>query len=42
MPFLIFGILGILGSLSTFLLPETKNRNLPESLEEANNLYSLW
>ena len=34
-PFLIFGIATLIGGLSAYLLPETKGKKLPDSIEEA-------
>ncbi|CAF0803311.1 unnamed protein product [Brachionus calyciflorus] len=41
LPFLIFGISGIIGSMSSIILPETLNRELPENIKEANSLNKL-
>jgi hypothetical protein len=35
LPFLIFGISGIIGSATAIVLPETLNRPLPENIKEA-------
>ena len=37
-PFLVFGISGILGAASAVLLPETLNKNLPETVVEAERV----
>ncbi|CAF0795542.1 unnamed protein product [Brachionus calyciflorus] len=37
MPFLIFGICAVSGACSTIFLPETLNRKLPETIEEAQS-----
>jgi hypothetical protein len=41
LPFLIFGIFSIMASISTTLLPETLNRNLPENIQDAHNANSF-
>ena len=38
LPLLIIGSLAIFGSVLSFLLPETKNESLPETIEDAINL----
>ena len=38
MPFVIFGIIGILGGLSTFGLPETKGTEIPDTISQAEAL----
>ena len=37
LPSVIFGALGLVSGCLAFLLPETKNRNLPSTVEEAEN-----
>lgn len=37
-PLVIFGGAAVLGGLLTFLLPETLNKKLPDTIEEAENL----
>ncbi|XP_072014760.1 organic cation transporter protein-like [Amphiura filiformis] len=34
LPFVVFGVLSIAGGLTSLLLPETKGKNLPETIEE--------
>ncbi|XP_072014758.1 organic cation transporter protein-like [Amphiura filiformis] len=34
LPFVVFGVLSIAGGLASLLLPETKGKNLPETIEE--------
>ena len=41
LPFLIFGVMAMLASFSTILLPETLNRKLPENIEDAHYLNSF-
>lgn len=36
LPFLVFGISGILGSVTAVILPETLNRALPQNIDEAS------
>ena len=40
-PFLIFGVAAILGSVLTLFLPETLNTKLPETIEEAEGLEEI-
>ena len=35
MPFLIFGIATLIGGFAAYLLPETKGKKLPDTIEEA-------
>ena len=35
MPFLIFGVATLIGGLSAYLLPETKGKKLPDTIQEA-------
>ena len=35
MPFLIFGVATLIGGLSAYLLPETKGKKLPDTVQEA-------
>jgi len=37
-PFLIFGIATLIGGISAYLLPETKGKKLPDSIQEALNM----
>lgn len=37
-PFFVFGISGILGAATAVLLPETLNKNLPETVVEAERV----
>jgi MFS transporter, OCT family, solute carrier family 22 (organic cation transporter), member 4/5 len=37
LPFLIFGISGIAVGLTTVILPETLGKNLPNTIDEAEN-----
>ena len=37
-PLVIFGGLGVLAGLSAIILPETWNRNLPDTVKESVNL----
>jgi hypothetical protein len=36
LPFLVFGVSGILGSLTALILPETLNRELPQKIHDAD------
>ena len=38
LPSLIFGIMGLASGLLTFLLPETLNRKLPETIADAEEI----
>lgn len=38
LPFLVFGITGMISALTTLILPETLNRNLPDNLDEAQKI----
>jgi OCT family organic cation transporter-like MFS transporter 4/5 len=38
LPFLVFGISGLLGSFTAVILPETLNRSLPENIYEAEKV----
>ena len=40
-PFLIFGVSSILATLTSVLLPETRNEKLPSSLSEAENIKTM-
>ena len=35
MPFLIFGVATLIGGLAAYLLPETKGKKLPDTVQEA-------
>ena len=37
-PQTVFGVASIIGGLLSFTLPETANKKLPDSIEEADNL----
>lgn len=37
MPFLVYGILAVCGAFSTYFLPETLNRKLPETIDDVNS-----
>jgi len=37
LPLLVFGAISLLGSVATFFLPETCNRALPSTVNDANN-----
>ncbi|XP_012937969.1 organic cation transporter protein [Aplysia californica] len=37
LPAMIFGVLSLAAGLLAFILPETRNRNLPETVEDAQN-----
>ena len=37
LPLLIFGAISLLGSVATFFLPETCNKDLPSNINDANN-----
>ena len=37
-PLTVFGVAAIIGGLLSFTLPETANKKLPDSIEEADNL----
>lgn len=41
LPFIVFGVSGIICSASSIILPETLNRELAENIKEANNLNKL-
>jgi hypothetical protein len=34
-PFLIFGVATLIGGMSAYLLPETKGKKLPDTVQEA-------
>ena len=38
LPSVIFGVMGVLSGLLTFLLPETLNRKLPDTIAEAEEI----
>ena len=37
-PLVVFGVTSLVAGLCTFLLPETTGTNLPESLEDGENI----
>lgn len=41
LPFLIFGISGVFAALSTLVLPETKDRDLPQNISETEKLFKI-
>ena len=40
-PFLVYGVLSVVGALVSIVFPETRNKKLPETLEEAEN-FGKW
>lgn len=41
MPYLVLGIMAVVGSITCLFLPETAMENLPESMEEAESFGQL-
>jgi len=38
-PYITFGALGIIGAMLCLLLPETLNKQLPDTVEEVNSIF---